>query len=161
MSDELHKIAFEEICFPKPEEYEQLKNGFAALARAEGAILAIDGTQIKICPPAIAQAFDYYDRKGCFSVTFICVVDYMQRFRGITYGFGKSHDARIYRGSLLRNRIEAISDDNLYVVGDSAFSGCSKIQICTSTAAFPLTDSEAYNLAKQRIVVENAFGRFK
>ncbi|KAI5154607.1 hypothetical protein ENBRE01_3423, partial [Enteropsectra breve] len=103
----------------------------------------------------------FYDRKGCFSITFVCVVDHRQRFRGITYGFGKSHDARIYRGSQLRNLIEAISDNTCFVVGDSAFSGCHKIQICASTVATPLSDAEAYNLSKQRIVIENAFGRFK
>ncbi|KAI5154611.1 hypothetical protein ENBRE01_3427 [Enteropsectra breve] len=161
ISIELHNIAVEEICFPQPEEYESLKNGFASLARIEGAILAIDGTQIKICRPEIAQPFDYYNRKSCFSITFVCVVDHLQRFRGITYGFGKSHDARIYRSSNLRNLIEGITDDSCYAVGDSAFSGCSKIQICASTIASPLTDAAAYNLSKQRIIVENAFGRFK
>ncbi|KAI5154004.1 hypothetical protein ENBRE01_3291, partial [Enteropsectra breve] len=161
MSISISVIAAAEICFPKPEEYNILKAGFAAMSTMQEAILAIDGAQIKISRPTIAQSFDFYDRKGCFSITFICAVDFMQRFRGITYGFGKSLDARIYRGSNLRNLVERITDDSVYVLADSAFSGFPKIRTCTSSVAVPLSAHEQYNLAKQWIVVENAFGRFK
>lgn len=161
ISKAIHKIAVKEICFPKPEEYAVLKNGFASLSEVEGAILAIDGTHIAINRPSVANPFDYYNRKGYFSINFICLVDHLQRFRGITYGFGKSHDARIYRCSNLRNLVERISDDTCYVIADSAFGGFENMRTCLSTAADPLTSVDEYNLSRQRIVVENAFGRFK
>ncbi|KAI5154202.1 hypothetical protein ENBRE01_3329, partial [Enteropsectra breve] len=50
---ELHQFAIREILFPLPDEYENLKNGFLAFSSIEGAILAIDGTQIKICRPSL------------------------------------------------------------------------------------------------------------
>ncbi|KAI5153051.1 hypothetical protein ENBRE01_3115 [Enteropsectra breve] len=70
-------------------------------------------------------------------------------------------NARIYRGSNLRNAIERISDPRCYVLGDFAFSGFKKIKTCTSTIAVPLSSEEEYELSRQRIIIENAFGRFK
>ncbi|KAI5153052.1 hypothetical protein ENBRE01_3116 [Enteropsectra breve] len=92
IENKFHELAVKEICFPNSTEYESLLNGFSATSGIEGAILAIDGTQIKLCRPALDNPYDFYDRKGCFSVTFVCVVDHLQRFRGIIYGFGKCQD---------------------------------------------------------------------
>ncbi|KAI5152544.1 hypothetical protein ENBRE01_2909 [Enteropsectra breve] len=85
VSDELHQRAKEEISLPRPAKYEALKSEFSSLSNAVGIILAVDGTQRKICRPDIAQPFDFYDRKGCFIITFVCVADYRQRFRDITW----------------------------------------------------------------------------
>ena len=53
----------------------------------------------------------------------VCCVDHHFRFRAITYGFGSSHDARIYRNLNMRHLVESITDSNCFVFGDSAFRG--------------------------------------
>ncbi|KAF7670557.1 putative nuclease HARBI1, partial [Cucumispora dikerogammari] len=87
MSRILVKIAMKEIRFPQPEDYTILKEGFLKYSNNRGPILAIDGTHINISKPNIGNPFDYYDRKGNFSVNFVCLVDYKQRFRAVSYGF--------------------------------------------------------------------------
>ena len=83
------------------------------------------------------------------------------RFRGVCYGFGSSHDARILSNSSLKEKIFAINDPSSYILGDKAFQGIGNIQITETTRAIPRDESTSVNLRKQRIVVENAFGLFK
>ena len=161
MADIFHSLSLKEIKFPEPFEYEELKNGFLQFGCIEGTILAIEGTLIKISRPQSPNPFNYYDRKGHWSINFICVVDHKQRFRGVTYEFGKSHDSRVLNNSELKVLIENIEDENCFVIGDSAYAGLRKIKVCRSILSNPLTSEEEYEMSKQRIIVENAFGRLK
>jgi len=60
----------------------------------------------------------------------------------------------------MRNCIENLPEE-YFVLGDAAFMGLRNIRVAHSTAEFPLTSEEEYNLKRQRIIVENAFGLFK
>ncbi|KAF7696422.1 hypothetical protein CDIK_1901 [Cucumispora dikerogammari] len=96
--------------FPQPKEYTKLKKEFLKYSNNPGSIFTIDETLINISKPNISNSFDYYDEKGNFSVKFVCLVDYKHRFRAVSYGFGKCHDAKIYRGSHMRTLVKSISD---------------------------------------------------
>ncbi|KAF7685742.1 hypothetical protein CDIK_3510 [Cucumispora dikerogammari] len=116
MSIILVKIAIKEIRFPQLKEYTEPKERFLKYSNNWGLIFEIDGTHINISKPNISKLFDYYDRKGNFSVNFVCFVDYKQSFRVVSYGFRKCHDARIYRGSHMRTLIKSIRDLEFFVI---------------------------------------------
>jgi hypothetical protein len=61
----------------------------------------------------------------------------------------------------MRTLIESIGDDELYVLGDSAYGGFKKIIVAATSNANLLTSYEEFRYSQQRIVVENAFGRLK
>ena len=125
-----------------------------------GAILALDGMEIQITKPK-RDGMSFYNRKARFSLNFICAVDHKLRFRAVTYGSGSSHDSWVYRISRMREKIESIRYDDIYVVADSAFIGFNKIKITQSNTRNSLTPAQLYSLSRQRIKVENAFGYFK
>ena len=160
MGKALSNISSNYIKFPCESEYNFLLDGFNNISDVRGAILAIDGTKIIIQKPKI-ESFRYYNRHQTFSITFVCVVDHLMRFRGITYGYGSSHDSFIYRTSNLRRLVEAINDENIYIVGDPAFIGFRNIKSTYNTRANLLSPEMEYNLCKQRIIVENSFAFFK
>lgn len=120
-------------------------------------ILAIDGTHVPIRAP-FDRPFRCYNRKGFFSIVYLCVVDYKKRFRGVTYNNGSVHDARIYRTSALRELIEQLIDTPYCVVGDPAFCGFNGIEIPDRMNSQSIYTQE---LGKSRIIVENAFGLLK
>lgn len=161
MADILHNISIREVLFPLPSEYDELKEGLGGTRGVDGAILLIDGSLIDISRPSGNECFNYYSRKQKFSINLVCLVDYKRRFRGVSYGFGKSHDSRIYRTSNMRTLVENINDRTCYILGDSAFSGFFNMRICASTTTFPLSRDLEYSLSRQRVLVEHAFGIFK
>ncbi len=85
------------------------------------AVLAIDGTHINVTKP-LTNGWNYYNRNGQFSITFLCVCDHKKRFNCMAYNYERIHDARVYRNLGLRDRIERISQ-NYVVLGDPAFVG--------------------------------------
>ena len=58
-------LAYTEITFPQPVEFDELKRGFERRAQFYGTILIIDGTHIPIKRPRNSN-FAYYNRKGFF-----------------------------------------------------------------------------------------------
>ena len=161
ISEALSSIAKNEIKFPTQDEYEQLKEGFLRFGTTKGCILTIDGTHLAITRPDCEEPFDYYNRKGFFSLSFICVFDDRLRFRGVTYGYGKNHDSRILRESRLINKIEAIDEENTYVLGDSAFGNFRNIRITSWTTRNDFENTVLHSYKTQRVTSEHAFGRFK
>ena len=85
--------------------------------------------------------------------------DYKKRIRFITAGYGRCHDARIYRNSnSLQNYIEGLPE-NYSVVGDSAFRGLTNIKVAdTLVREQPVL---ANNLQKHRLLIENTYGLLK
>ncbi len=160
MSDLLLPITKDYIRFPKRDEFLELCNGFERIGGVENCLLAIDGTEIQISKPS-RSGFSFYNRHDVFSVTFLCAVDYKMKFRAITYGFGSSHDSFLYRNSNMRDMIENIEEDEIFIIGDPAFRGFDRIKTTSSTMSMPLTREMEYALSKQRMKVEHAFGIFK
>ena len=160
MANILSELSKKYIKFSKEEEYDELLDGFARIENIKGPLLAIDGTKITIKRPS-NNVFRYYDRSVSFSLNFICIVDYRKRFRGLTFGFSSTHDSFLYRSSNLKNLMDGISDENVYIVGDPAFINLQNIKSTYNTLNNPLSIFEEESLCKQRVVVENAFALFK
>ena len=82
-------------------------------------------------------------------------MDFKQKIRFLTSGYGKNHDTRIYRNSNnLQNYVEGLPI-NYWVVGDAAFRSFDNIK---TAEQFESTDIFVSNcLKKQRVIVENAF----
>lgn len=160
MTKIFYKVSKNKITFPDETEYGELNRGFKQLADMEGCILTLDGTQIPIIRPSECP-FDFFERKGTFSLKLICVVDHKMRFKGVTYGFGASHDSRVLRISNLYKLIRERVPERYFILGDGAFSGFERIKITESTRSHPISIEESIKLIRQRIIVENAFGLFK
>jgi hypothetical protein len=156
----LSRLSHRDIKFPTNAEFPELVEGLARPNNPTNAILVIDGTHVAISKPKNLP-FNCYNRKGYFSIVWVCVVDYKKRIRGVVYNNGSVHDARVYRTSNLRTLIESIDPQEACVLGDPAFSGFLNIKSTYSTQNNPLTEEEAWLLSRQRIVVENTFGLLK
>ncbi len=153
------RLTHKDVLFPNSEELPELAQGMSRIGFENNAVLAIDGTHIKIEKPH-QNGWNYYNRHGVFSINFLCVCDYKKRFRGFTYNYGRIHDSWVYRLSGLKNNVESLPDE-YFVLGDPAFSGYNKIKSTYSTLSNPLSRQEEYHLGAQRIKVEHAFGLFK
>lgn len=156
----IFKISEKAIKFPDLNEMITLEQRYISTADIEGMILTIDGTYIPISKPVL-NPFNYFNRKGYFSINLIVLVDYRMRFRGSTYGFGASHDNSVLRNISLINTIENNLNDQFLVLGDRAFHGFSKIKITEGTRRRPLSAEQSILLRKQRLIVENVIGLFK
>lgn len=159
MASFLYQMAKQEIKLPQNRnELEELKNGMSAKFSATNAVLVIDGTHIQVTSQS-SDTFCFYNRKGQFSLNYVCIVDYKYRIRGLTYGFGSMHDSRIYNISQMKRKLDLLlNDTEFFIVGDSAFKGMSNIK---STNQNPISEEELNLLIKIRVIVENAFGMFK
>ncbi len=162
--EKMAKFLFENsnnfIFLPVEQELESLCKEFSLLGNVLGTVLAIDGTHIPIAAPK-NDTRGYFNRKQFHSLNFLVAVDSTMKIRFVTNGIGSAHDSRLYNESnALRNFVEGLPD-NYSVVADQAFIGISKIKV---PIRCPITNSERnfnFELGKQRIIVENAFGLFK
>ena len=107
-------LAKEKITFPTIQVVGECISGMAEV-NSHNIYYAIDGSEIPINRPSI-NPFNYYNRKGFFSIKIICVCDFKLRIRGMTYGYGAQHDSSVYRVSNLRIQIESLSQYGFQVV---------------------------------------------
>ena len=115
------------IKLPNSHEFNELASGFLNLAPYHGTILRIDGTHVRIEKPSL-NGIKYFNRKKYYSLNVIIIVDFKQNIRFLTSGYGKNHDARIYRNSNnFQNYVEGLPR-NYWVVGDVAFRSFDNIK---------------------------------
>ncbi|KAG0437586.1 hypothetical protein DMUE_3604 [Dictyocoela muelleri] len=86
-------------------------------------------------------------------------VDHNMKFRYLTFGYGSSHDSRVYRSSPLRKYIEELN--GYHAIADKAFSSFTNIMTPIRTENTDEDRKFNKNLGLQRVIVENAFGLFK
>ena len=138
------------IRLPSLRELEELSEGFNLISPTRGTILSIDGTLLPIQKPTV-NGDKYYCRKKYFALNLIMLCDYKKRIRFITTGYGRCHDARVYRNSNnLQNYVEGLPG-NYWIVGGSAFRGLMNIRVSdTLMREQPIL---ANNLQKHRLLI--------
>lgn len=93
--------------------------------------MAIDGTHFEMRRPK-TEGNDFFNRKGFYSLHFICLINPDMKFRALTYGHGSNHDSRVLRISKISERKEQLPE-NTFIVEDRAFRAFSKIEIPIET----------------------------
>ena len=139
-----------------------------------GVIGAIDGTHISFhAAPAVPNPTVYFDRKKKYSIMAQAVVDDRGVFIDIDIGWpGSAHDARAFLESsfsrFMNDHIVAAHHENpndrWYVLGDSAYPLSTWLMKPYPQLADDETGPQlSFNIAhaRQRVAVENAFGRLK
>ncbi|XP_058810960.1 putative nuclease HARBI1 [Topomyia yanbarensis] len=89
-----------------PEEQCRAKLNFYRKSGIPGVIMCVDGTHIRIIPPAQDRNL-FYNRKGFYSLNVLVVCDDQQRIRFVDPSFqGSNHDSHIWRVSPARAYFE-------------------------------------------------------
>lgn len=151
-----------------PPNLKNTEKDFKEIAGFPGVLGAIDGTHIKICPPA-AQHNDYLDRTMKHSVTLIAVCDAQKSFTYISAGFpGSIHDQRCFSMTTLGRSIETLPNNffprkDYHILGDSAFTLKPGILVPYKDSGSLTYSQTQYNRhhSRTRCVIENSFGFLK
>ncbi|CAN8026648.1 unnamed protein product [Ixodes persulcatus] len=139
------------------------------------AIGALDGCHFPVSPPQ-ADATDYRNYKGWYSIILLALVDHRYRFRYVNVGApGRCHDAHVFRRSALAGILEGPTFQKPMIT----INGTAVPPLILCDQAFPLTSNllkpyprkdvtdnstqAGFNkrLSAARRIVENAFGRVK
>ena len=151
-----------------PTDLEKTEEEFMVSAGFPGVVGSIDGTHVKICPPANRHN-EYLDRTFKHSVTLLAVCDAKKRFTWISTGFaGSIHDQRCLSLSSMSERVSMLPNEyfpktSIHIVGDSAFTLQPGLMVPFKDLG-NLTPSQAlYNkkLSLTRCVIENTFDLLK
>ncbi|XP_036320800.1 protein ALP1-like [Rhagoletis pomonella] len=159
---------------PTPQTLKDCVDGFDRLGFPQ-CLGAIDGCHIEVRPNP-ADATDYHNYKGWYSIVLLAVVDYRYRFLYVNIGApGRCNDSQIYNASLMKrvmeeNELLKVSKKEIggvqmpiCIIGDSAFRFSTSL-MKPYAFSMALTETQKlynYKLSKCRRVVENAFGHLK
>lgn len=112
------------IHFPQPEDLEQVGSGFARLSGHQAfgrAVGAIDGTHIRVVPPAEPQKRFYINRKQFPSLILQGVCDAEGRFLDVFVGnVGSVHDSLVLRRSPLYKKA-LYPPEGFFLLGDGGY----------------------------------------
>ena len=153
------------IRWPDIQQCETISTEFEVKSGFPGVIGCIDGTHIRVKPPAQDQD-SFINRKGYPSVNVMAVCDNKMLFTDLFVDrAGSVHDARVLRVSPLGNRLEhgPVADPKFHILGDSAYPLLPQL-ITPYRDNGHLTPVQArFNTVHSatRSVVERAFARLK
>ena len=164
------------IRFPNEIEVQTIMREFKEISGFPEAVGVIDGCHIRI-KVRLQDAEDYINRKDYHSIVLQGLVDNNYMFRDVFVGWpGESHDIRIFenfplyqeclqRTILPKTLSRDIQNTSIppLILGDSAYPLGKFIMKPYADRGDLNPQEKGYNVAlsKFRVVVENAFGRFK
>eukprot|EP00697_Spironema_sp_BW2_P009426 gnl/Spiro4/24289_TR12063_c1_g1_i1.p1 gnl/Spiro4/24289_TR12063_c1_g1~~gnl/Spiro4/24289_TR12063_c1_g1_i1.p1 ORF type:complete len:441 (+),score=77.26 gnl/Spiro4/24289_TR12063_c1_g1_i1:550-1872(+) len=153
------------IALPAADELPALDAQFEALShnhrhKLPGCIGALDGTHIPIVAPPQNRS-EYVNRKGFFSIATMALVEADGAFRAVRIGDpGCMHDGRVLANSDLYDWIAGLPD-RYHVLADTAYPLLVNLMTPFVNPLVRLHGRFNKVLSRQRVVVENAFGRLK
>ncbi|XP_064605786.1 uncharacterized protein LOC135470681 [Liolophura sinensis] len=168
-------LLFKYIYLPFGQELLQIMQKFETTWGFPNCAGAIDGCHIPIIAPKENHT-DYYNRKGIYSIILHATVDCNYLIRDVCIGWpGKVHDARVlansemYRlgqsGKLFANETCKIqgTDVPVVILGDPAYPLLPWLMkpYAETARTSPAQYRFNYTLSRNRMVVENVFGRLK
>ena len=146
-------MAREFIKLPTLEELPSLSEEFFNLAPEAETVLIVDGSFSPINKPSV-NGTKYFCRKKYYAINVLFFVDFREKIRFITSGYGKNHDSRIYRNSdNIQNYVEELQP-GFHILGYAAFRGLRNIKVAENYERVDLNISE--NIKKHRVIMENA-----
>lgn len=118
----LASLAPHHIKMPQNEEILDVRQAFYNIAKFPRCVGAVDGTHIKIQSPGENNAEIFRNRKQFFSLNVQTVADANLKIRNIVARWpGSSHDAHIFRNSMLYQSFENGMYGDSILLGDSAY----------------------------------------
>lgn len=117
----------EELRITWPNDRVPIGSGFNKLSKFPGAVGAVDGTHIKVRPPAKVQP-EYHSRKHEDTMILMAICDATLKFTMVATGFpGSIHDQRAldlttFEEEMKPYPIKYFSNKEQHVLGDSAFT---------------------------------------
>lgn len=151
-----------------PDDLQNVSNDFQARSTFPGVVGAIDGTHIKIRPPAVVQK-DYNSRKCVHTMVLLAVCDAHKRFTMVATGIpGSVADQRCFGMTRLGQSVkscpnEFIQSKDFHIIGDSAFALEFNVMKPYIDNGHLTVDEVRFNqrLSQTRQVIENAFAMLK
>lgn len=149
------------VVWPTGELRKMIHLGFKNIGGFNNVIGAVDGTHIILGTAPLKQPEIYWNRKKKYSIQCQGIVDHRGIFIDYEIGWpGSVHDAKVYWNSFFYQNVSTLIKGWDYLLGDSAYP-------LSNFLIKPFNNSE--NLQSQfniihslhRVVVENAFGKFK
>lgn len=152
----------EVVIWPTGEFRKMVHLGFKNIGGFNNVIGAIDGTHIILGTAPLKQPEIYWNRKKKYSIQCQGIVDHRGIFIDYEIGWpGSVHDAKVYRNSFFYQNVSTLIKGWDYLLGDSAYP-------LSNFLIKPFNNSEnnlqtQFNIihSSHRVVVENAFSRFK
>jgi hypothetical protein len=150
------------VIWPTGESRKIVHAGFKNIGGFENVIGAIDGTHIILGIAPLKQPEIYWNRKKKYSIQYQGIVDYRGIFIDYEIGWpGSVHDAKVYRNSFFYQNVSTLIEGWDYLLGDSAYPLSSFLIKPFSNPENNLQTQFNITHSSHRVVVENAFGRFK
>lgn len=148
------------ILMPEGDEAHRVRQGFYQIAQFPSLIGAVDGTHIRVTPPAEGERF-YLNRKNFHSLNIQCICDHEMMFRDVVAKWpGASHDSFVWGFSRVKERM-ARGELRGTIIGDSGYP--LRQYLMTPYSQTVTRAQELYNRAhkKTRVLIERAFGILK
>jgi len=150
------------VVWPTQELRRIVHAGFKNIGGFENVIGAIDGTHIILGIAPLKQPEIYWNRKKKYSIQCQGIVDHRGIFIDYEIGWpGSVHDAKVYRNSFFYQNVSTLIEGWDYLLGDSAYPLSSFLIKPFSNPENNLQTQFNVTHSLHRVVVENAFGRFK
>ena len=168
-NDGVFKINFYEDVLLHKANNDRIRREFSSKTEGimNGCIGAVDGWLVKIRAPTMNEVPNpgkYFSRKNVYGLNIQVIVDKRKRVLWRHIGeVGSSHDSQVFHDSRLGKHLqrerEYLSQQNMYIIGDSAYA-LRNYLLCPYDNATPksLEDSFNYFLSSARIYVECCFG---
>lgn len=150
------------VMWPTQESRRIIHAGFKNIGGFENVIGAIDGTHIILGIAPLKQPEIYWNRKKKYSIQCQGIVDHRGVFIDYEIGWpGSVHDAKVYRNSFFYQNVSTLIEGWDYLLGDSAYPLSSFLIKPFNNPENNLQTQFNITHSLHRVVVENAFGRFK
>jgi hypothetical protein len=150
------------VVWPTEESRKIIHSGFKNIGGFENVIGAIDGTHIILANAPLKQPEIYWNRKKKYSIQCQGIVNHHGVFIDYEIGWpGSVHDAKVYRNSYFYQNVSTLIEGWDYLLGDSAYPLSSFLIKPFNNPENTLQTQFNITHSLHRVIVENAFGRFK
>ncbi len=143
-------LAHRDIRLPNYDELVELEESLYYGGGRRETVLAIDGTHVYVDKP-LHNGWNYYNRYGSFSISFMCLVDYKKKSTGCHSIMG------VYRVSNFPRFVNALPHE-FFIIGDPTFNNMRNVVNTYSTIRNPLRPRNQETLEFSELSLKTPLG---